>query len=61
MEKRRDLCSNIGDLAWLSSEHVTIKSTGSCKMLAVWLGLCKVLDKVVLLSARGQYMICPEH
>ncbi len=45
-QQRRDLCFNIGDLAWLSSEHVTVKSVGSRKMLTLWLGPFKVIAKV---------------
>ena len=33
-------------LAWLSSEHTAIKSIGSRKMLALWLGPFKVIAKL---------------
>ena len=45
-QKRSDLYFNIGDMAWLSSEHIAIKAIGSRKMLALWLGPFKVTAKV---------------
>ena len=41
-----DLYFKIGDMAWLSSEHIAIKSIGSRKMLALWIGPFKVTAKV---------------
>ena len=45
-QKRSDPYLNIGDMAWLSSQHIAIKSIGSRKMLALWLGQFKVIAKV---------------
>ena len=45
-QKRSDLYFTIGDMAWLSSEHIAIKSIGSRKMLDLWPGPFKVTAKV---------------
>lgn len=44
-QQSHDLYYSIGYSAWLSSERVTIKSVGSPKMLALWLGPFKVITK----------------
>ena len=37
-EKRMDVQYEVGDMAWLNSQHVTLKAVGTRKLLPKWLG-----------------------
>ena len=44
-EKRIDLQYEIGEMAWLNSQHVILKAVGTRKLLPKRLGPCKILAK----------------
>ena len=44
-EKRMDVQYEVGEMAWLNSQHVTLKAVGTRKLLPQWLGPFKILAK----------------
>ena len=44
-EKRMDVQYEVGEMAWLNSQHVTLKVVGTRKLLPKWLGPFKILAK----------------
>ena len=44
-EKRIDVQYEVGEMAWLNSQHVTLKAVGTRKLLPKWLGPFKILAK----------------
>ena len=62
-QHRLDVQYDVGQLMWLSSQHVTLKAVGSRKLLPRWLGPFKILAKTTpvnyTLEIPAHYQIHP--
>ena len=58
-QHRLDVHYDVGQLVWLSSQHVTLKAVGSCKLLPPWRGPFKASPVNYTLEVPAHYQIHP--